>query len=131
MALCRQGSFPPTVTQQLRSKGMLGGDFPDAGSTVTVCSAVNPLAGCINIPINSDDCHSFTGGFSFLNDEVSAAIVPAGFVCTFFDAAGCLSTTDTDVVFLQGGTYNFLSVPGIFGNVNFNDRASSFTCSTF
>ncbi|KAJ7279381.1 hypothetical protein C8J57DRAFT_1570023 [Mycena rebaudengoi] len=103
----------------------------DAGSTVTVCSAVNPLAGCINIPINSDDCHSFTGGFSFLNDEVSAAIVPAGFICTFFDAAGCLSTTDTDVVFLQGGTYSFLSVPGIFGNVNFNDRASSFTCSTF
>jgi hypothetical protein len=46
---------------------------------------VNPLAGCINIPINSDDCHSFTGGFSFLNDEVSAAIVPAGFVCTFFE----------------------------------------------
>ncbi|KAJ7279353.1 hypothetical protein C8J57DRAFT_1464794 [Mycena rebaudengoi] len=107
------------------------GPTPDAGSTVAVCGATNPLGGCINIPINSDDCHSFTGGLSFLNNEVSGAIVPAGFVCTFFDAAGCSSSTDTDVVFLQGGTYSFLSVPGISGDVNFNDRASSFSCSTF
>ncbi|KAJ7279356.1 hypothetical protein C8J57DRAFT_1058980, partial [Mycena rebaudengoi] len=96
-----------------------------AGSTVTVCSARNPLAGCISILINAGDCHSFTGGFSFLNDDVSAAIVPDGRVCTFFD------NTDSEVVFLQGGTYSFFSVPGIFGTVNFNDRASSFTFSTF
>ncbi|KAJ7236919.1 hypothetical protein C8J57DRAFT_1529706 [Mycena rebaudengoi] len=85
------------------------GPTPDVGSTVTVCSDVNGVSGCVNIPINSDDCRSFTGGLSFLNDEVSAAKVPAGF----------------------GGSWNFLAVPGISGTVDFNDRSSSFTCSTF
>ncbi|KAJ7279373.1 hypothetical protein C8J57DRAFT_976349, partial [Mycena rebaudengoi] len=78
---------------------------------------------CLDIPINSDTCRSFTGGLSFLNNEVSSARVDAGFVCTFYDS------NDSDVVILQGGTWNFFSVPGIFGNVNFNDRASSFSCS--
>ncbi|KAJ7250294.1 hypothetical protein C8J57DRAFT_1474939 [Mycena rebaudengoi] len=104
---------------------------PDVGTTVTVCSDVNGVSGCATIPVNSDTCRSFTGGLSFLNDEVSAAKIPAGFVCTFFDAAGCISNTDTDVVFLQGGSWSFLAVPGIAGTVNFNDRSSSFTCSTF
>ncbi|KAJ7279384.1 hypothetical protein C8J57DRAFT_1464810 [Mycena rebaudengoi] len=108
------------------------GPTPDVGSTLTVCSgSLNPRNGCVDIPINSDDCHSLTGGLSFLNDEISNALVPAGFVCTFFDAAGCISNTDTDVVFLQGGAWDFFHVPGISGTVNFNDRPSSFTCSTF
>jgi hypothetical protein len=38
---------------------------------------------------------------------------------------------DTDVVFLQGGSWNLNAVPGIAGTVNFNDKTSSFTCSTF
>ncbi|KAJ7250281.1 hypothetical protein C8J57DRAFT_1667818 [Mycena rebaudengoi] len=104
---------------------------PDVGNTVSVCSDVNGVSGCATIPINSNTCVSFTGGLSFLNDEISAATIPAGFACTFFDASGCISNTDTDVVFLQGGSWNFFAVPGIFGTVNFNDRASSFLCSTF
>ncbi|KAJ7279407.1 hypothetical protein C8J57DRAFT_1570060 [Mycena rebaudengoi] len=108
------------------------GPTPDVGSTMTVCSgAINPPQGCVKIPINSDTCISFIKGLSFLNDEVSSAIVPPGFVCTFYDAVGCISSNDSDVVLLQGGTWNFFSVPGIFGNVNFNDRASSCSCSTF
>ncbi|KAJ7279390.1 hypothetical protein C8J57DRAFT_1221066 [Mycena rebaudengoi] len=113
------------------SSALAVGPTPDVGSTITVCTSSNAKDGCLNIPINSDTCRSFTGGLSFLNDEISSAKVPDGFICTFFDAAGCVSNTDTDVVLLQGGTWNFLAVPGIFGTVNFNDRSSSFTCSTF
>ncbi|KAJ7250258.1 hypothetical protein C8J57DRAFT_1355145 [Mycena rebaudengoi] len=107
------------------------GPTPDVGTTITVCTDANGVSGCVNIPVNSDTCRSFTGGLSFLNDELSTATIPAGFVCTFFDAAGCMSNTDTDVVFLQGGSWSFFAVPGISGTVDFNDRASSFTCSTF
>ncbi|KAJ7290521.1 hypothetical protein C8J57DRAFT_1611450 [Mycena rebaudengoi] len=107
------------------------GPTPDVGTTVTLCTDGNGVSGCVNIPVNSDTCRSLTGGLSFLNDEVSTAKIPAGFVCTFFDAAGCVSNTDTDVVFLQGGSWSFFAVPGISGTVDFNDRTSSFTCSTF
>ncbi|KAJ7279388.1 hypothetical protein C8J57DRAFT_1712464 [Mycena rebaudengoi] len=92
---------------------------------------INPRNGCVDLPIVNDECINFTGGLDFWNDEISNALVPAGFVCTFFDAAGCISNTDIDVVFLQGGAWDFFHVPGISGTVNFNDRPSSFTCSTF
>ncbi|KAJ7236942.1 hypothetical protein C8J57DRAFT_1667783 [Mycena rebaudengoi] len=107
------------------------GPTPDVGTTVTLCTDPNGVSGCLNIPVNSDTCRSLTGGFSFLNDGVSTAKIPAGFICTFFDAVGCVSNTDTDVVFLQGGSWNLNAVPGIAGTVNFNDKTSSFTCSTF
>ncbi|KAJ7250274.1 hypothetical protein C8J57DRAFT_1521288 [Mycena rebaudengoi] len=98
----------------------------DVGTTVTLCTDPNGVSGCLNIPVNSDTCRSLTGGFRFLNDGgVSAAKIPAGVICTFFD------NTDTDVVFLQGGSWNLNVVPGIAGTVNFNDRTSSGTCSTF
>ncbi|KAJ7279393.1 hypothetical protein C8J57DRAFT_1570049 [Mycena rebaudengoi] len=108
------------------------GPAPDVGETITVCSGtIIPRNGCIDIPIVSDTCRSFTGGLTFLNNQVSNASVPLGYVCTFFDAAGCISKNDTEVVFLQGGTWDFFRVPGIAKIVNFNDRASSFVCSTF
>ncbi|KAJ7272375.1 hypothetical protein C8J57DRAFT_1599579 [Mycena rebaudengoi] len=108
------------------------GPTPDIVWTLTACSgSLNPRNGCVDIIINSDVCHSLTGGLSFLNNQISNAFVPAPFVCTFFDALGCISNTDTDVVFLQGGTWDFSHVPGIAGTVNFNDRPSSFTCSIF
>ncbi|KAJ7279409.1 hypothetical protein C8J57DRAFT_1303243 [Mycena rebaudengoi] len=95
-----------------------------------MCSGrLNSPGGCIDIPINSDDCRSFTGGLSFLNNEVSSAQIPPGFVCTLYDAVGCVSTTDSDVVFLIGGAWDFLSVPGLAGDVNFDDRTGSFACS--
>ncbi|KAJ7256575.1 hypothetical protein C8J57DRAFT_1343947 [Mycena rebaudengoi] len=91
----------------------------------------DPPGGCVDIPIASADCLSFTGGLSFFNDEVSSVNIPAGFHCSFFDAASCISKdTDTDAVFLHGGAYNF-SDPGSSGNVDLNDRASSFRCRTF
>jgi hypothetical protein len=64
---------------------LLNYSVQDVGTTVTVCSDVNGVSGCATIPVNSDTCRSFTGGLSFLNDEVSAAKIPAGFVCTFFE----------------------------------------------
>ncbi|KAJ7272376.1 hypothetical protein C8J57DRAFT_1318627 [Mycena rebaudengoi] len=74
---------------------------------------------------------SSPGGLSFFNDEVSSVNIPAGFHCSFFDAASYISKdTDTDAVFLHGGAYNF-SDPGSSGNVHLNDRASSFRCRTF
>ncbi|KAJ7204900.1 hypothetical protein C8J57DRAFT_1259117 [Mycena rebaudengoi] len=105
------------------------GPTPDMVHTATVCSgSLSPRNGCVDILIDSDQCHNLIGGLFFLNDEISNALVPPGFVCTFFDAFGCISNTNTDVV-LQGGTWDFSHVPGIAGTVNFNDRASSLTCS--
>ncbi|KAJ7279428.1 hypothetical protein C8J57DRAFT_1502086 [Mycena rebaudengoi] len=113
------------------SSALAVGPTTDVGSTITVCSSVDLKNGCLNIPINADTCKSFTGGLAFLNNEVSSARVPDGFACTFFDSASCISNVDTDVVFLQGGPSDFRRVQGIFGIVNFNDKASSFQCSTF
>jgi hypothetical protein len=56
------------------------------GETITVCSGtIIPRSGCIDIPIVSDTCRSFTGGLTFLNNQVSNASVPLGYVCTFFE----------------------------------------------
>ncbi|KAF7350855.1 hypothetical protein MSAN_01647600 [Mycena sanguinolenta] len=107
----------------------------DASATVEVCTgSVSPSQGCINIPVISDSCINFTGGFSFLNKEISAAVVPNGFICTFFQDFGCIASgtgnagTDSEVI-LQGGTWNFFAVPGLSGTENFNDLTSSFVCS--
>ncbi|PPQ87406.1 hypothetical protein CVT25_008125 [Psilocybe cyanescens] len=97
--------------------------------TVEVCTG-NVGTGCVTIPVVSDSCVNFTGGLSFLNKESSAVVVPGGFVCTFFADAGCLSLKGGSQVILQGGTWSFANpVPGTGGNVNFNDQASSFSCS--
>ncbi|KAF8975526.1 hypothetical protein BDQ17DRAFT_1551417 [Cyathus striatus] len=88
-----------------------------------------PENGCFTIPVVSDTCTSFTGGLSFLDETVSNAQVPAGFVCTFFSAFGCSSSSPNDKVVLTGGTWDFFSVPGNNGNESFNDEASSFSCS--
>ncbi|PPQ83901.1 hypothetical protein CVT25_000696 [Psilocybe cyanescens] len=97
--------------------------------TVEVCTG-NIGTGCVTIPVVSDSCVNFTGGLSFLNKESSAVVVPGGFVCTFFADAGCLSLKGGSQVVLQGGTWSFSTpVPGTGGNVNFNDQASSFSCS--
>ncbi|PPQ97339.1 hypothetical protein CVT26_006573 [Gymnopilus dilepis] len=69
-------------------------------------------------------------GLAFLNKEVSSAVIPDGFVCTFFEQFGCESALrGGDTTVLTGGTWTFTSVPGLATNVNFNDLASSFQCS--
>ncbi|KAJ3721138.1 hypothetical protein F5878DRAFT_582842 [Lentinula raphanica] len=102
-----------------------------APATITVCTgAGNPPQGCVTIPVVSDECTDFTGGLSFLNKEVTIVEVPDGFVCTFYEAFGCFGTQNTqDAVVLTSGTWDMSSVPGIASTVNFNDMASSFTCS--
>ncbi|KAJ6449185.1 hypothetical protein C8R45DRAFT_1114798 [Mycena sanguinolenta] len=107
----------------------------DVSATVEICTGtINPSEGCTTIPVVSDDCVSFTGGFSFLDKEITSAIVPDGFICTFFEDFGCISSgtgnsgTDSEVV-LQGGTWDFFDVPGLSGPEDFNDLSSSFSCS--
>ncbi|KAJ6470436.1 hypothetical protein C8R45DRAFT_875215, partial [Mycena sanguinolenta] len=103
-----------------------------ASATIEVCTgSLNPASGCVTVPVVSDSCVNLTGGLSFLNKEISSALIPNGFICTDF---ACISSgtgnsaTNSEVV-LQGGSWNFFSVPGLSGTENFNDLTSSFTCS--
>ncbi|KAJ7279387.1 hypothetical protein C8J57DRAFT_1464812 [Mycena rebaudengoi] len=106
------------------------GPTPDASPTLTVCvDSLSPRNGCVDLPIINDECINFTNGLDFWNDEISNAFIPDGFICAFFDAAGCIANTSDDIIVLQGGTWDFFHVPGLGGDVNFNDRASSFVCS--
>ncbi|KAJ7255820.1 hypothetical protein B0H12DRAFT_1112963 [Mycena haematopus] len=107
----------------------------DVPASIEVCTgASNPPSGCVTIPVVSDDCVNLTGGFSFLNKEISTAVVPDGFICSFFQDFGCTASgtgnagTDSEVD-LQGGTWDFFEVPGLSGTEDFNDLTSSFTCS--
>ncbi|KAJ6470427.1 hypothetical protein C8R45DRAFT_1015590 [Mycena sanguinolenta] len=107
----------------------------DASATIEVCSGgSNPPSGCVTVPVVSEDCVNLTGGLSFLNKEITIAVVPNGFICTFFEDFACISSgtgnsgTNSEVV-LQGGTWNFFDVPGLSGTEDFNDLTSSFSCS--
>ncbi|KAJ6470430.1 hypothetical protein C8R45DRAFT_1015599 [Mycena sanguinolenta] len=107
----------------------------DASATIEVCSgSLNPANGCVTIPVVSDSCVDLTGGLSFLNKEISNALVPGGFICTFFEDFACISSgtgnsgTNSEVV-LQGGSWDFFDVPGLSGTEDFNDLTSSFSCS--
>ncbi|KAF8205346.1 hypothetical protein K438DRAFT_1818969 [Mycena galopus ATCC 62051] len=102
--------------------------------TVEVCSEGGDSAiGCVIIPVVSDDCINLTGGFSGLNKEISAAVVPDCFICKFFQAFGCTTDgivdpgTDSEVDLPQG-SWDFSSVPGFSGTTNFEDLTSSFAC---
>ncbi|KAF9439623.1 hypothetical protein P691DRAFT_690212, partial [Macrolepiota fuliginosa MF-IS2] len=101
-----------------------------ASPNIQVCTGSMGV-GCVTIPISSPSCISFMQGLSFLNKEVSSAVVPDGFVCTFFKQSSCLSAQGgTDAVILQGGSWNFIAgVSGTASTVNFNDLSSSFICS--
>ncbi|KAJ7588711.1 hypothetical protein C8J56DRAFT_1164473 [Mycena floridula] len=103
-----------------------------ASPTITVCrGTVSPPQGCVIIPVVSDNCISFTGGLSFLNNEVSGAQIPAGLICTFFKQFSCLSAGGdvTDVAVLTGGTWNMTHVEGVAGFQSFNNVTSSISCS--
>ncbi|KAJ7766272.1 hypothetical protein B0H14DRAFT_3592631 [Mycena olivaceomarginata] len=101
--------------------------------TVTVCSG-GVGVGCANVPTVSDACVNLIGGLTFLNKEISTAVVPGGLVCTFFQDLGCTASgvvnagTDSQV-FLTQGTWDLREAPGLSGITNFNDLTSSFSCS--
>ncbi|KAJ6586009.1 hypothetical protein B0H19DRAFT_1250752 [Mycena capillaripes] len=106
---------------------------PDASVTIEICSGTCPVGG-VTVPVVSDACINLTGGLSFLNKEISQAIIPGGFVCTFFQDFGCIATgtgnapTNSEVV-LFSGTWALSNAPGLSGPVNFNDLTSSISCS--
>ncbi|KAJ7491413.1 hypothetical protein B0H11DRAFT_2008975 [Mycena galericulata] len=124
VALVSFGSASPTNVQNRAA---------DESASVEVCSGAPPN-GCVTVPVVSDDCVNLTGGLSFLDGEISWAVVPDGFVCTFFQDFGCTASgtgnagTNSEVV-LQGGTWDFFNVPGLSGTEDFNDLTSSFVCS--
>ncbi|KAF9536821.1 hypothetical protein CPC08DRAFT_824764 [Agrocybe pediades] len=100
----------------------------DSSATITVCADVG--ANCVGLPVVSDSCLDFTGGLTFLNKAVSSAVIPGGFVCTFFSQFECTSQGEDDEVVLTGGTWSFFDVPGPSSpDENFNDLASSVSCS--
>ncbi|PPQ89316.1 hypothetical protein CVT25_000129 [Psilocybe cyanescens] len=119
-----------TIASAIPTSNVFGERAASATPNVEVCTG-NIGTGCVNIPVGSDACINFTGGLSFLDKESSAVVVPGGFVCSFFADAGCLAPQGgVGQVVLQGGSWSFLKpVPGTAGNVNFNDQASSFSCS--
>ncbi|THV03342.1 hypothetical protein K435DRAFT_835915 [Dendrothele bispora CBS 962.96] len=104
----------------------------DATPTVTLCTAVGFGGICVPIPANTGNCIDFLGGLTILNKEVSSAMIPPGFVCTFYSEFGCDtagSSDSRDEIGLIGGSYpNFHAVPGINGQQDFNDMASSISC---
>ncbi|KAF7340870.1 hypothetical protein MSAN_02116500 [Mycena sanguinolenta] len=111
------------------------GRSADASPSVEVCTgSLSPANGCVTIPVVSDECVDLNGGLSFLNKEISNALVPDGFICTFFEDFGCIASgtgnsgSDSEVI-LQGGSWDFFEVPGLSGTEDFNDLTSSFTCS--
>ncbi|KAJ7585976.1 hypothetical protein C8J56DRAFT_1052343 [Mycena floridula] len=121
-----------TVSAAPGAGGALGRRSQQASPTITACrGTVSPPQGCVIIPVVSDSCISLTGGFSFLNDEISGAQIPGGFICTFFEQFGCLSAGGDvpDVAVLTGGTWNMTDVEGIAGFQSFNDMTSSISCS--
>ncbi|KAJ7708404.1 hypothetical protein B0H16DRAFT_1746278 [Mycena metata] len=106
---------------------------PDVPATIEIGSGNCPTGG-VTVPVVSDACINLIGGLSFLDKEISGAIVPGGFVCTFFQDFGCIATgtgnapTNSEVV-LVGGTWHMSNVPGLSGPINFNDLTSSISCS--
>ncbi|KAJ7491395.1 hypothetical protein B0H11DRAFT_2008918 [Mycena galericulata] len=106
---------------------VLTSTFPN----VTFCTgSISPPDGCVDIQAGSDTCVDFTGGLTFLNKEVSNVEIPDGFVCTFFEAFGCLNSTANgdDAAVLPCGTWDMLDVQSINGTQGFNDLASSVSC---
>ncbi|PFH51678.1 hypothetical protein AMATHDRAFT_2784 [Amanita thiersii Skay4041] len=103
---------------------------PTISPSIIICTGnLNTSNGCLTVPVVSAECINLTGGLSFANDELSTARIPGGLVCTFYDQFGCSSPTGEDTVVLTGGDWSFTNAPAVGGPVNFNDRASSFTCS--
>ncbi|TFK30960.1 hypothetical protein BDQ12DRAFT_687559 [Crucibulum laeve] len=120
----------PTLTAAVAAPAELAARNTEITPNVIVCSgSLHPANGCLTIPVGSDACINFTGGLSFLNKEASTASIDQGLVCSFFSAQGCISLTGSDVVVLTTGEWSFFNVQGASGPVNFNDKASSFSCS--
>ncbi|TFK37187.1 hypothetical protein BDQ12DRAFT_685476 [Crucibulum laeve] len=100
---------------------------------LTVCSGtLHPATGCVNFFFNGESCVNFTGGLAFLYKQVSSASVGPNIICTFYKSLGCNpSGSDSDMAVLSSGEYGFSSVPGLNGTIDFDNMASSYSCSAF
>ncbi|KIJ31878.1 hypothetical protein M422DRAFT_36070 [Sphaerobolus stellatus SS14] len=106
----------------------------DVPAITTICTGnVSPPEGCVGVPVIADSCVDFVGGLTVFNKAVSGIQSPNGFVCTFFVNFGCDSTSPTEEVIITAApAINLGTTPvsnGLGQLVNFNDQASSFSCS--
>ncbi|KAK7435119.1 hypothetical protein VKT23_019812 [Stygiomarasmius scandens] len=104
-----------------------------AAPTITLCTSREFLGTCLSPSVVSDTCIDLTGGMTILNKELSSAIIPAGFVCTFFTQFGCTTVAESDSqdqLGLVGGSYpDFSSITGVDVVQDFEDVPSSYSCS--
>jgi hypothetical protein len=56
----------------------------DVSVTVRLNPILNFQGPNINVPVVSEQCVDFTGGLTLMNKDLSSAVIPGGFVCTFF-----------------------------------------------
>ncbi|KAJ6470476.1 hypothetical protein C8R45DRAFT_1166152 [Mycena sanguinolenta] len=111
---------------------------PATSPSIEVCTS-SSAGRCATIAVVSTACVNLTGRLGWLNKNISTAIIPDGFVCTFFQretsilanfrCASAAGTGNASDVVLPGGNWNFCRVPGLDGMENFSDLTSSFTCS--
>ncbi|KAJ7602767.1 hypothetical protein FB45DRAFT_965018 [Roridomyces roridus] len=74
---------------------------------VIVCTdTLNSPQGCMTISVVSDACIDLNDTLSHLDKQISSALIPGGFVCTFFEDHLCFasgtgnSNTHSEVVFV-------------------------------
>ncbi|KAJ6470445.1 hypothetical protein C8R45DRAFT_937359 [Mycena sanguinolenta] len=106
---------------------------PATSPSIEVCTS-SAAGRCATIAVVSAACVNLTGRLGWLNKNISTAIIPDGFVCTFFQRETsilanfrCASATGTGKasgVVLPGGNWNFCRVPGLDGMENFSDLTS-------
>ncbi|KAK7048829.1 hypothetical protein R3P38DRAFT_2871584 [Favolaschia claudopus] len=117
----------------LASANPVNGPVTESTGVVKICTRDVTSPGCTDVAFNSGHCYNLDDGLSFFDKQISAVVVSAGHGCTFFeeyncDTLGSHGNSNGDV-YLAEGTWNMNSVPGPDGTENFNDLASSFTCS--
>ena len=79
-----RGTVSPSLHECPKMKTNPATINQEASVNVEVCAGRIGV-GCVDIPIGSDACTDLTGGFTFLNKQISNVVVPSGFVCTFFE----------------------------------------------
>jgi hypothetical protein len=57
----------------------------DVSAAVKICTDINFGGTCVTLPFVSDSCINLTGGLTTWNKAISSAIVPGGFICTFYE----------------------------------------------
>ncbi|KJA22092.1 hypothetical protein HYPSUDRAFT_215911 [Hypholoma sublateritium FD-334 SS-4] len=95
---------------------------------ITVCTASDS---CTILPAQTGigGCTDLLDSFGFLFKEITAATIPEGLACFFYEDFECTTFT-TDSIFLTSGTWDFAEVVTTDGVLGFDDQTSSLACAT-